>query len=259
LDQPWSTEMLNGSDQLKALAFLPDGKLVTAGVMGSNPDAQVIIWNHASPGTISVSPASFNFRVIRNATVSPAISVVVQNSTTTGTDSMAWTASSGMAWLSLSKTSGSLTPGSRDSFSAVVDHQSLSPGDHSAAIMVTGANSANGTVTVYVTGTVLPEMAVNNLKIANNKMDMSDPNRVIYFMIKDGPGKAVKVNIYDSAGAWIGYRPGTTDSAGVAEISFHNQTGELSNGRLLGPGVYWATIDGSSAKKQPFMITLGNR
>ena len=258
----WTRAMEDGQDQLKDLVFLPNGRLVTGGSWG-NPDVHVIVWDRIPTAVFTVTPTALAFRVAKNSTSYPSLTLNVQDSTTTESQSIVWTAVSDKSWLTLSKTSSTLAAGGSDSITVTASPATDNTGRLTATIVVTGTPSTNGSATVYVTVTIYDDtpatadVPMNTLKILGNRLDMSDPNRVMPFKARLNPNTPVTIEIYDSAGRWIGKLTDNTDGSGISVINFRNRLGELSGNVVLGPGIYWAVLNGGGAKKKPFVVILG--
>lgn len=199
----------------------------TAGATGVSPSLQVSQGNSLLSYQSGPSPAG-------NVSLSPGIS-----------QSFTWTYSvSGSGYIVFTASVSGMDAGTGYPFSSAV-----------SAAFTLGEPSipeVSSSLTPYMT--IKAKLQAGDLIAAPNVMNLLNGGSVTIYM-KGDPNASARVEIYDESGDLIGTLEAPLDAEGFGKVTI---SGGAIDGKLIGPGIYWARVRGGGVKaRKPFVVVTG--
>ncbi|MCX5973661.1 MAG: amidase domain-containing protein, partial [Coprothermobacterota bacterium] len=216
-------------------------------------DVLLLRYPSSSPLTLTATPAAFTFSCTRSQTNPPPQTLEVWN---TGTGTLNWTASEGVAWLSLDPTSGSST-GEHDLVTLSVDAASLSTGTYTATITLAAIGAGNSPQQVQVNLTVqepLPRIGYSPAGLTFSCIQGQGNPIPRNLDVWNAGGGSLNWTASEGAG-WLSLTPTSGSSTGE-----HDPIALSVDASALSAGTYTATITlaavGADNSPQSVGVTL---
>jgi hypothetical protein len=217
--------------------------------------AQIVAYQEEDPDptvvtpTLTRNPSVFSFSAVQNGSSPAAQSLTITN---TGPGTLAWTASSNSAWLTLNNaTSASGT--NLGSVGIRVNPAGLSVGTHSGLITIVGTGAANSpqmvTVSFDVTAAPTPTIGLSATTLSFSAVQGgSNPANKTISVSNSGSG-TLNWTATENA-SWLSLSPASGTGSGTISVAVN--TSGLSVGTISTP----ITIAASGATNTPQTVTV---
>ena len=217
--------------------------------------AQIVAYQEEDPDptvvtpTLTRNPSVFSFSAVQNGSSPAAQSLTITN---TGPGTLAWTASSNSAWLTLNNaTSASGT--NLGSVGIRVNPAGLSVGTHSGLITIVGTGAANSpqmvTVSFDVTAAPTPTIGLSATTLSFSAVQGgSNPANKTISVSNSGSG-TLNWTATENA-SWLSLSPASGTGSGTISVAVN--TSGLSVGTISTP----ITITASGATNTPQTVTV---
>ncbi len=217
--------------------------------------AQIVAYQEEDPDptvvtpTLTRNPSVFSFSAVQNGSSPAAQSLTITN---TGPGTLAWTASSNSAWLTLNNAS-SASGSNLGSVGVRVNPAGLSVGTHSGLITIVGTGAANSpqmvTVSFDVTAAPTPTIGLSATTLSFSAVQGgSNPANKTISVSNSGSG-TLNWTATENA-SWLSLSPASGTGSGTISVAVN--TSGLSVGTISTP----ITIAASGATNTPQTVTV---
>ncbi len=210
------------------------------------------------PANIELTPSQIPFNGTIGGSNPAPQTLTIKN---TGGADLNWTASKNASWLTLSKTSGSLTGGNSDSITVSINTSGQQSGQCSDTITISDPNASNGSQTVQVTlGLIAPAIGLGSQSIPfSGTVGVPNPAPQTLSVSNTGPaGTTLNWTAQASTstgGPWLSINPVSGSSTGSGDPKTITVSVNISG---LSAGTYNGTITISdpNASNNPQTVTV---